>query len=62
MRPDTDCGETERGCEGGGCGKKCLWSKTWQPLKKGNTVESCIGWWSHHHQFSPHTPTLAAEQ
>ena len=32
-----------RGCEGGDCGRKCLWRKAGQPWKQGDTAESCIG-------------------
>ena len=34
--------DRSRGCEGGDCGGKCLWRKTWQPWKQGGTAESYI--------------------
>ena len=35
--------DRSRGCEGGDCGGKCLWRKSWQPWKQGDTAESRIG-------------------
>ena len=32
-----------RTCEGGDCGRKCLWRKAWQPWKQDSTAESHIG-------------------
>ena len=32
-----------RGGEGGDCGGKCLWRKTRQPWRQGNTAALCIG-------------------
>ena len=31
-----------RGCEGGDCGRKCLWRKARKPWKQGHSTESCV--------------------
>ena len=32
-----------RGCEGGDCGRKCLWRKAGKPWKQGDTAKSHVG-------------------
>ena len=35
-------GNSLRGREGGDCDGKCLWRRTWQTRRQGNTAESCV--------------------
>ena len=35
--------DESRGCEGGGCGGKCLWKKAGQSWKQGDTAELHVG-------------------